>query len=222
MRKILFLLFSTLAALLVLSCSSDSGMPCVTCPIQPPEYKGGSCNASDYGKAEIGNQVWMAKNWGCYVPGSKCYGNDSINCKEYGRLYDWVTAKVVKVCPTGWHLPSKDEWKVLIDYVENKSGCSDCAGKLLKAKDGWDNNPWDNNSQGQPNGTDEYKFTALPGGGDYFLKGIYGIWWSADEDNINADNAYSLNISSLYDKSLDESNNKNSSLSVRCLKDSQN
>ncbi|MDR2555839.1 MAG: hypothetical protein LBC64_10485 [Fibromonadaceae bacterium] len=217
MRKILFLLFSTLATLLVLSCSADSGMPCVTCPSQPPEYKGGSCNISDYGTVDIGEQTWMAKNWGCYVPGSKCYGNDSDNCKEYGRLYDWVTAKVIKVCPTGWHLPSKDEWKVLIDFVENEKGCTDCAGKLLKATGGWN----DNLQEQSGNGTDEHNFTALPGGGDYFLKGNYGIWWSADEDTLITDNAYSLNMSSFYDKSLDESNNKSSSLSVRCLKDSQ-
>ncbi|MDR2554436.1 MAG: hypothetical protein LBC64_03310, partial [Fibromonadaceae bacterium] len=29
------------------------------------EYTGGSCNVNDYGRVEIGGQVWMAKNWGC-------------------------------------------------------------------------------------------------------------------------------------------------------------
>jgi len=213
MRKILFLLFSTFAVLLFLSCSADSGMPCVTCPSQPPEYKGGSCEAEDYGRVKIGEQFWMGKNWGCYAPGSKCYGNDSINCKEYGRLYDWAMAKTT--CPKGWHLPSKDEWKALVDFVE--SDCSDCAGKLLKATDGWNNTP---PPQEQPgNGTDKYDFTALPGGGDYFLKGDYGIWWSADGNKDTTSNAYSLSMTYYSDKSFDRSNNINSLLSVRCLQD---
>jgi len=218
MRKILFLLFLVFAALLALSCSSDNGMPCVTCDNsgkQPePEYKGGSCDIKD--SVKIGDQIWMAKNSDCYVQGSKCYNNDSINCKEYGRLYDWATAKdsAKKICPAGWHLPSIKEWEALIDFVEKDNECNKCAGKYLKSQDGW---------KDDGNGLDTYVFSAKPSGyGDskgYLFVGVYGLWWSADEDKKNISNAYSLNIS-VGDQSLDEPSSKDYLLSVRCLKDS--
>jgi len=221
MRKILFLLFSAFAAMLVLNCSSDSGMPCVTCPQLPPEYEGGSCNIEDYGEVEIGDQVWMKKNWGCYAKGSKCYGGDSANCNKYGRLYDWATAtdttKANRICPNGWHLPSIAEWRELVRYVEEDSGCTDCAGYLLKAAEGWNNNPKEQSQSG--NGIDKHGFTALPGGLDYFLEGDYGVWWSADEDKSKDNNAYSQYIVNYEDKSFSMSNQKTSLLSVRCLKD---
>ncbi|MCL1967123.1 MAG: hypothetical protein FWF67_04510 [Fibromonadales bacterium] len=219
MRTFLFLLFSAFAALLVLSCSSDSNMPCITCPQLPPEYIGGSCKIEDYGEVPIGEQIWMKKNWGCYAKGSKCYGGDSINCNKYGRLYDWATAtdtaKANRLCPAGWHLPTRSDWDKLVGFVENDSRCSDCAGYLLKAKEGWN----DNSQEQSGNGIDKHDFMALPGGLDYFLEGDYGFWWSASEDNSKSGNAFSLYMVNYSDKSSFTSNKKASLLSVRCLKD---
>jgi len=64
-------------------------------------------------------------------------------------------------------LPSDKEWQMLVDFV----GAD--AGKKLKAKEGWDKNG---------NGTDEYGFSALPGGrgnsdGNFYYVGDYGYWW---------------------------------------------
>jgi len=30
-----------------------------------------------------------------------------------GALYNWYTVKTGKLCPTGWHMPSDEEWKQL-------------------------------------------------------------------------------------------------------------
>lgn len=179
----------------------------------PSEYTGGSCNVNDYGRVQIGNQVWLAKNWGCYASGSKCYGNAKSDCNKYGRLYNWETAKTV--CPSGWHLPSHSDWGELIDYVESDNGCSSCAGKHLKAKSGW--------SSGG-NGTDTYGFAALPGGRGYSDGGFdnnvgsRGYWWSTSEDDANY--AYSQGMS--YDFEYVgwySSYGKNNLFSVRCVKD---
>jgi uncharacterized protein (TIGR02145 family) len=99
-------------------------------------------------------------------------------------------------------LPSKAEWEVL----GNDS-------KKLKAKSGW-------NSGG--NGTDQYGFSALPGGngdsiGSFNAVGISGYWWSADEsDNDGAyrrDMYYSCGNAYWY-YSL-----KSFLFSVRCVQD---
>jgi len=66
-------------------------------------------------------------------------------------------------------LPSDKEWQMLVDFVGSEGG------KKLKAKEGWDEGG---------NGTDEYGFSALPGGGgnsdgSFSSVGEDGYWWKA-------------------------------------------
>jgi uncharacterized protein (TIGR02145 family) len=139
-----------------------------------------------YRKAVIGGKVWMAQNLDYQPPAGKswCYDNDGSNCARYGRLYNWNTAK--KACPAGWHLPTGMEWGDMIRAVGGKSEVietemdpyvqwSGGAGKKLKSKTGWSDNG---------NGTDDYGFSALPGGkyrGKFEGAGRDGIWWNASE-----------------------------------------
>jgi len=138
-----------------------------------------------YKTVKIGKQVWMAENLSYNVPDSRFYDDDPANDK-YGRLYSWSDAE--EACPPGWHLPSDDEWETLVNFA----GGDEIAGKKLKAKSGWNDN--DGKSG---NGTDDYGFSALPGGyGDYVNKfsniGCSGGWWTATEDkNIDYNNCRS-------------------------------
>ena len=60
----------------------------------------------------IGDNIWMAENLNYKTDmGSWCFGDDSLNCDLFGRLYDWETAH--KSCPLGWHLPPDGEWQSL-------------------------------------------------------------------------------------------------------------
>lgn len=43
-----------------------------------------------------------------------CYDNNSANCDTYGRLYTHSAAW--RICPTGWTLPTDDDWKELEGY----------------------------------------------------------------------------------------------------------
>jgi len=130
-------------------------------------------DGKEYRTVEIGNQTWMAENLNYNASGSLCYDNDPANCKKYGRLYNWETAK--KVCPAGWHLPSKDEWEILVNNVSNVM----TAGAKLKAGNGWDS--YQGNSG---NGSDDYGFTALPSGAymdNFGGIGSLSFWWTSTE-----------------------------------------
>jgi uncharacterized protein (TIGR02145 family) len=142
----------------------------------------------------------MAENLYYVVEGSRCYDNDLVKCDTYGSLYDWATAMALPsscnsnncsnqiqsphrgICPDGWHIPSQAEWNTLSSYVQSNSGCSICDASLLKAASGWNS---DNGASG--NGTDDYGFSALPGGSywgsSFHDVGDFGFWWSASGYN---------------------------------------
>jgi uncharacterized protein (TIGR02145 family) len=169
----------------------------------------GSLTDSRDGKAyktvKIGEQVWLAENLNYEAKGSLCYDNKKENCDKYGRLYDWNTAN--SICPSGWHLPTKVEWDNLVATV----GGEDVADKKLNAKSGWNENH---------NGTDDFSFSALPGGfgysgGDFHSVGDFGSWWSNSEYYENG--AYNRYMGYSYDDGNTNYFAKFVLLSVRCV-----
>jgi len=169
---------------------------------------GSSCDINGE-TVEIGSQIWMAENLNCDVTGSLCYDNDPDNCSKYGRLYDWATA--MDVCPPNWHIPSAAEWSTLVNYVENDRGCSNCAGRYLKSSSDW-------NEGGD--GTDDFEFSALPGGASSLIGNFYGIgdnghWWSR-EGSIHA---YIQIMFYNHEVAYWHDYNKSNLFSVRCIKD---
>jgi uncharacterized protein (TIGR02145 family) len=159
-----------------------------------------------YRSVKIGNQVWMAENLSFKIGDSWCYDNDESNCQQYGRLYDWNMAKLA--CPTGWHLPSREEWTELETVVG-----SSIAGKKLKAASGWNEND---------NGTDDYGFSALPSGirfpdGRFFHIGDNGTWWTATERGSGS--AYYRSMGYINAIVSDLKFDKDNGFSVRCVAD---
>jgi len=179
-----------------------------------------SRNNKTYKTITIGNQTWMVQNLNYGTKGSKCYGNDESNCQRYGRLYNWAAA--TKACPSGWHLPSNKEWEILYRYADGTRNTespykSETAGRYLKAKSGW------NDNEGYSgNGTDDYSFSALPGGlgnssGGFSSLGNYGNWWSSTE--YDDSRAYNRFKSYKHDKAGWETETKSKLFSVRCVMD---
>jgi uncharacterized protein (TIGR02145 family) len=173
-----------------------------------------------YKTVKIGNQIWMSENINYNAgAGSWCYENNSSNCAKYGRLYTWNTAQ--NACPTGWHLPSDEEWSILIESVDhyanpNSNPESEIAGGKLK-EIGLVH--WTTPNTGA---IDEKGFKALPGGdrkpsGSFDDLGLNGLWWSSTENN----NSYGWSRVIAWDKSSlwRRTDSKNWGISVRCIKD---
>ncbi|GBU22465.1 hypothetical protein R80B4_02374 [Fibrobacteres bacterium R8-0-B4] len=165
---------------------------------------------------KIGKQTWMAQNLNYQTGKSWCYGGSNSNCGKNGRVYDWDTAKTA--CPAGWHLPSREEWGALAKAAGGIGayGGLGAAGKKLKARCGWNYN-----DSISGNGTDNFGFSALPGGclchgGVFGYAGDLGYWWTATEGDDNY--AYYRYI--YYRDSVGEEDYvKNRGLSVRCVAD---
>lgn len=164
----------------------------------------------------IGEQIWMAENMKILTGNSCCYNYDLENCETYGMLYDWETA--MTVCPTGWHLPSADEFQQLADYL----GGDEVAGGKIKSTGTIEEGTglWYAHEKGSA--TNETGFTAHPGGfrntdGNFDLIGRNAGWWSSTE--VSSDTA-STRVLSYSCADFDHGySNKKCGLSVRCLRD---
>jgi uncharacterized protein (TIGR02145 family) len=193
-----------------------------------PAYFTDSRDGRKYRAVTIGGKTWMAENLNYQADSSRCYNDSDSYCEKYGRLYDWDAA--MKVCPAGWHLPSISEWDRLgqaaggIVKPDSTRGKHDRnwfiswheAGLKLKAGSGWRDNV---------NGTDEYGFSALPGGyrfnygGRFKNAGSYGYWWTATEFDAHNADFQEMKYAAGVGYGASDFNNKDHGRSVRCVKD---
>ena len=147
--------------------------------------------------------------WSALTNTSKayCWYNDNpANKDTYGALYTWGAAmngavssianpsNVQGACPTGWHLPSDDEWTQMYNYLiangYNYDGTTteNKIAKSLGSTSGWQSTSATGSagSTDYPSKRNSSGFTALPGGqryngGTFDLVGIFGFWWSSTE-----------------------------------------
>jgi uncharacterized protein (TIGR02145 family) len=186
-----------------------------------------SRDGQKYRTVKIGKYTWMAENLNYETGNSWCYEDDRSNCEKYGRLYDWNTA--MKACPQGWRLPTRKDWDDLgravggtMETMETKEfdgvnfNIWIGAGTKLKSSVGW----WEVDED-TPAVTDEFGFSALPGGyrftnGSFFLVGGYGGWWTATE---GGGGAYYWNMFSGYENVDERTYLKGYGRSLRCAQD---
>lgn len=145
-----------------------------------------------YKVVRIGTQVWMAENlkttryndgspiqktsdntiWKNSNSGLYTYFNDNYNDYgyKYGVLYNFYAISDSRgLCPTGWHVPSREDFSILTNYIIDQGYAIELVGengvsKALASSTGWatSSNPSAvGNDMSLNNVTG---FSALPGG----------------------------------------------------------
>ena len=204
----------------------------------------------NYATVEIGDQCWFAENlrttvyadgnliaadltegeWASTAfgatavfgeGGSECGNNSSDfdacdeaqSLAEHGRLYNWYAVDDARgLCPNGWHVPTDGEWTELENYITSQ-GFAGTEGTALKSTTSWSNNG---------NGTDDFGFSALPGGVRYYDSGGFsnagnsGSWWSS---SLNGGDAWRRALGSGSPDIARYDNDARYGFSVRCLRD---
>ncbi len=189
-------------------------------------------NNTTYRTVIIGAQEWMAENlrvlsyndgnaiastpnntdWSNLTTGGwSQYDNGPSNGATYGLLYNWYAVDSGKLCPSGWHVPSRTEFNTL----RNALGSFEYAGSKMK-ETGTEH--WASPNSGA---TNESGFTAL-GAGRRRSDGIFSslnsaayFWASGSQFPGNGDHTTLLLTSSeLFGSNVAY----NTGQSVRCVK----
>jgi uncharacterized protein (TIGR02145 family) len=187
-----------------------------------------------YHVIRIGSQLWFKENlktttfsngnsiphvsngsaWSTLTdPGYCWYNNNDGNKDVYGALYNWYAVETGNLCPTGWRVPSDDDCLALEKYDGNNE--STIGGKLKE--EGTEH--WTSPNTGA---TDEWGFTALPGG-HRTASGLYdnirdhGHWWTST--SYSETDAWGRRLQYNEVKTFRFFVNKKTGKSIRCLRD---
>ncbi len=211
----------------------------ITAPITVTDFDG-----NVYKTVQIGSQIWMVENlktthyrngdalsgittgdgWDALTAGGYCnYDNSATNRDTYGNLYNFYAVEDSReLCPKGWHVPTKDDFKILIKYL----GGADVAGGKMKEAG---SKHWTSTLTTSVNkGTNESGFTALPGGcltasGDFSSIGYMAWFWTSEGYNSSMSGkryGYRRTLDLRSNEVSDErGNHAYMGMSVRCIKD---
>lgn len=186
-----------------------------------------------YKTITIGSQTWMAENlrtkryadgtkipnvkghtaWFELTTGAYCSYNNTENAdsiRTYGLLYNGYARASGKIAPEGWHIPTIEEWNIMINYL---GGASAAYGPLKERGYLHWNSP--NIDADNMSG-----FTGLPGGFREYMRfmerGRSGWWWTAS--GVNPSNRVVV-LDYYYEDVGYTMQTDNKGLSIRCVKD---
>ena len=151
-----------------------------------------------YSVVIIGKQGWMKENlkvahysdgsvipnvsgtteWAALTSGAWSeYDNSASTGTTYGKLYNGFAVETGKLCPTGWRVPTDDDWTELMNFLGGQS----VAGGQIKQEG---TSLWKTPNEGATNSSG---FTALPAGfrgptGLFYQNAEVAIWWSSSSE----------------------------------------
>ena len=152
---------------------------------------------------------WTTRNLTVTTVHSYCYEDSELNCRRYGRLYTWESARqACQSLEAGWRLPTDDEWRQMAKHYGGIGNDSDDNGKAAYAA----------LLSGGSSG-----FSAVLGGnrstdGRYARLEAHGFYWTASENDPGSAPFYNFGRGSqaLYRQSQGQ---KQMAISVRCVRD---
>ncbi len=175
-------------------------------------------NGDTYAFVTIGEQIWMSDNLKGHG-GKECL--DEIEYPGFGCHYTMTQASATPeiasghtnqgLCPTGWHLPTNDEWQELNDFIVDNNETGSVSDHLM-SNTGWGRSQTDG-------GEDTYGFNGTPAGWVNELGGFVNLdrvayWLGVDGDGRTMGSLTSADFTKKYFSGGDAA-------SVRCLKDSE-
>jgi uncharacterized protein (TIGR02145 family) len=139
------------------------------------------------------------------------YGNDTVNGKKFGKLYNWYAVTDPRgLAPEGCRIPSTEDWR----GVTTSFGGVDIAGAAVKSPAEWKIKDLATNKSG---------FSGLPAGirdasGKFDNIKNKTHWWSSTPDKYSPQ-VFSLMVADTSPELLYIKMEKASGLSVRCIKE---
>lgn len=192
-------------------------------------------SGNTYNTVVIGSQCWMKENLrttkyngGTDIANYYDYSTSGILLERRGYLYDWNTVMNQSgdhdICPSGWHVPSEDEWDALLDFLRNHDeyicdNNSDNIAKALAATTDWESTNYNCDPGNNLEGNNGSGFSAIPSGyydGDYNDATYFFYFWASTYDDLNDEGVSIDQWSSEVDL---YSHDVNEGLSVRCVRD---
>jgi uncharacterized protein (TIGR02145 family) len=150
---------------------------------------------------------WTTQNLNVTTVPSYCYDDAELNCRQYGRLYTWESAR--RGCQSlgdGWRLPTNDEWRQMATHygplLEDAKDTREPAGKAL--------------SIGGSSGFNAVLGGSRMSGGQYERLKAHGLYWTASENGPATAWFYNFGQLGLNRHS---GGDKQMAISVRCVRE---
>lgn len=233
MKKIIF--FFLLVSLTLISCEPKPGHETTADIIKNAVT---DIDGNNYDAVKIGNQIWMASNLKTthfpsgdtiYIPSEMHPENafrmppagDINNVDEFGYLYSYRAA--TRVCPDGWHLPSRQEWYDLEETIINTPEYlekSTSVAKALASEKHWIHVSDFGTPGFQTSTNNATGFSALPAdmyAGYVSSLGSMAAFWTIDI--LNDEKAVGVFLGVQKTGLSDNRYGYDYALSVRCVKD---
>jgi len=149
--------------------------------------------------------------------------DESSSLLAFGRLYNWYAVDDARgLCPSGWHVPSDEEWSELENFVASQ-GFEGTEATALKATSGW-SDLWIS----EPNGSDDFGFSATPSGfreviqqnyqEGFTAAGASCNYWSSSPDGTSWPNVWTRSFSAGWTIIFRNSVRPDKGKSVRCIR----